>query len=117
MHLLAHLYVPDDFLTSPSNLQMGWALGAILYEINEYPWALEEPHHQQGTPGLGGGEDGSGPGAFGWWPLLLATLGGESVFAWLCLCLRLWCCLRVCDAVAFLRCHCSSAAMHASRGI
>jgi hypothetical protein len=20
---------------------MGWALGAILYEINEYPWALQ----------------------------------------------------------------------------
>lgn len=45
---------------------MGWALGAILYEINGYPWVLE-------TPG-GGVVNGSGDDS--WWMLLLAAILG-----------------------------------------
>jgi hypothetical protein len=56
--------------------QMGWALGAIMYEINEYPWALEPPAAGNIGPG-----NGDGPGQ-SWWMLALAAAIGEC--SWPC---------------------------------
>jgi hypothetical protein len=52
---------------------MGWALGAIMYEINQYPWALEPP----AIGNIGPGDDGAGQS---WWMLALAAAIGEC--AW-----------------------------------
>lgn len=41
---------------------MGWALGAILYEINEYPWA-----EKKGTRAV----------VYSWFYVILASLIGE----------------------------------------
>jgi hypothetical protein len=54
---------------------MGWALGAILYEINEYPWALQ----------IVPGEDPAGVGGWlgqSWVVLALVGAAGKHA-AWL----------------------------------
>lgn len=82
---------------------MGWALGAILYEINHYPWEMVASPHNSGI----NDDTTSGTTHYGvhsWLYLVLAAIVGEPLCPDHCMCNDVCCRLFCLGCVSLTRC-------------